>query len=104
MSQITNQTNDEDTNKNLVPNTTINSQQCNACEANNEPKPYKHYPLEPAMFLVFFAFSVSGTVLQSQIIFQTCTTHFGYNVSDCIQLGKPNASQETEVKTLCDFK
>lgn len=63
----------------------------------NAIKPVCHYPLEPAMFFVFFAFSISGTVQQSQIIYQTCTAQFGYNVSDCMQLGKSNATSDTEV-------
>lgn len=98
ISAVNNNSNEDDNNENIISNTTINSQQCDTCQINNQPKPYRYYPLEPAMFLVFFAFSISGTVLQNQIIFQTCTTHFGYNVSDCIQLGKQNSTKETEVK------
>lgn len=75
--------------------------------------------LEPAVLLLFFAWSVtgkncvvyftkmtatnfpqfhrSGTVFQNQIIYQTCTEIFKFNKSECILLGTRNGTNETEI-------
>ncbi|KAG4079764.1 hypothetical protein HA402_014895 [Bradysia odoriphaga] len=52
--------------------------------------------MEPAVLLLFFAWSVTGTVFQNQVIYQTCTEIFHFNKSECILLGTPNATNETE--------
>lgn len=77
------------------------------------------FTLEPAVLLLFIAYSWSststprnmryykyscyqictyyqrtiGTILQNQIIYQSCTVRFGFNASDCQLLGTPDASK-----------
>lgn len=52
--------------------------------------------MEPAVLLLFFAWSVTGTVFQNQVIYQTCTEIFQFNKTDCNLLGRSNATNETE--------
>lgn len=73
--------------------------------------------LEPAVLLLFFAWSItgkkfdivlhdyfvnyfvlsnSGTVFQNQIIFQTCTDVFKFNETECVLLGTQNGTNVTE--------
>ncbi|XP_017849887.1 proton-coupled folate transporter [Drosophila busckii] len=60
--------------------------------------------LEPVVFVLIFSHVLSGTVMRNQIIYQTCTVSFQYNVSDCEQLDDKNAGPnihaiETEIQS-----
>ncbi|XP_054739941.1 uncharacterized protein LOC129245657 [Anastrepha obliqua] len=58
------------------------------------------YYVEPIVFMLVFAHSLSGTILRNQIIYQACTTIFHYNDSICIELGTKNASEQaTQIET-----
>ncbi|XP_032590186.1 uncharacterized protein LOC6560311 isoform X2 [Drosophila grimshawi] len=50
--------------------------------------------IEPVVFLLLFSVTLSNTILRNQIIYQTCTVIFNYNVSDCKLLDDKNASAE----------
>ncbi|XP_030385657.1 uncharacterized protein LOC115632572 [Scaptodrosophila lebanonensis] len=50
--------------------------------------------IEPVVFMLLFSHTLSGTILRNQIIYQTCTTIFNYNQSDCKLLDSKNASAE----------
>ncbi|XP_075165567.1 putative peptidoglycan muropeptide transporter SLC46 [Haematobia irritans] len=61
------------------------------------------FHIEPIVFVLVFAHSLSGTVLRNEIIYQACTSVFEYNDTDCKQLGTKNMSGflqeiETEVQ------
>jgi len=53
--------------------------------------------LEPAVLLLFFAWSLAGTVFQNQIIFQTCTEIFKFDKTECVLLGTQNGTNETQL-------
>ncbi|CAD7014379.1 uncharacterized protein LOC101463441 [Ceratitis capitata] len=58
------------------------------------------YYIEPIVFMLVFAHSLSGTILRNQIIFQACTNIFNYNESICQELGTKNASEQaTKIET-----
>ncbi|XP_030560452.1 uncharacterized protein LOC115762404 [Drosophila novamexicana] len=50
--------------------------------------------IEPVVFMLLFSLTLSNTILRNQIIYQTCTVIFRYNVSDCKLLDDKNASAE----------
>uniref|UniRef100_A0A7G3B2D9 Putative transporter add1 major facilitator superfamily protein n=1 Tax=Lutzomyia longipalpis TaxID=7200 RepID=A0A7G3B2D9_LUTLO len=52
--------------------------------------------IEPVLFMIFFAWNLSGNVLTNQIVYQTCTALLGFNESDCRQLGTANESEYIE--------
>ncbi|XP_011182951.2 tetracycline resistance protein, class A isoform X2 [Zeugodacus cucurbitae] len=67
------------------------------------PKPRKSRTIiEPAVFLIYVAAILSNTVLQNQLLYQTCTVVNDYNVTICKpMLGvvpKSNESAEIETK------
>ena len=39
---------------------------------------------------------IAGTILQNQVIYQTCTVQFGYNESECALLGTANVTNDTK--------
>ncbi|XP_075165670.1 putative peptidoglycan muropeptide transporter SLC46 [Haematobia irritans] len=47
---------------------------------------HRWFILEPAVFLVFLAMYLSGTVYQNQLLYQTCIYVFNYNESQCAPL------------------
>ncbi|XP_054739026.1 proton-coupled folate transporter-like [Anastrepha obliqua] len=53
----------------------------------------RFYLVEPMVFILLFAYSLSDTILKNQVIYQTCTTIFFFNETDCRQLGTKNASE-----------
>lgn len=75
--------------------------------------------IEPVVFMLLFSITLSGkcqhqklllhkalniyqhlgTIMRNQIIYQTCTVIFRYNVSDCKLLDDKNASAEIKVFT-----
>ncbi|XP_075165570.1 putative peptidoglycan muropeptide transporter SLC46 [Haematobia irritans] len=48
--------------------------------------------VEPAVLILVFAYNLSATVWKNQIIYQTCTTIFEHNVTDCRKLSTKHAS------------
>ncbi|XP_050323859.1 uncharacterized protein LOC126755374 [Bactrocera neohumeralis] len=63
-------------------------------------KVFHMYYIEPIVFVLVFAHSLSGTILRNQIIYQACTTVFNYNESICEELGTKNASEQaTKIET-----
>uniref|UniRef100_A0A0A1X0P2 Proton-coupled folate transporter n=1 Tax=Zeugodacus cucurbitae TaxID=28588 RepID=A0A0A1X0P2_ZEUCU len=63
-------------------------------------KIFHMYYIEPIVFMLVFAHSLSGTILRNQIIYQACTTVFNYNESICEELGTKNVSAEaTKIET-----
>ncbi|XP_065368039.1 probable peptidoglycan muropeptide transporter SLC46 [Calliphora vicina] len=57
--------------------------------------------IEPIVFILVFSHSLSGTIMRNEVIYQACTTIFGYNESDCQQLGTKNVTgylQEIETE------
>uniref|UniRef100_A0A1A9VPF0 Major facilitator superfamily (MFS) profile domain-containing protein n=1 Tax=Glossina austeni TaxID=7395 RepID=A0A1A9VPF0_GLOAU len=52
-------------------------------ESSIDTKRHKLFILEPAVFLVFLAFSLSGAVFQNILLYQTCVYVYKYNISDC---------------------
>lgn len=53
--------------------------------------------IEPAIFLVVFAWSLSGPVLTNQILLQTCESVYMFNSTSCKTLFENNKSNETKV-------
>lgn len=88
----------------------------NTTESVPPPVKSRYFILEPAILLLFFAWNVAGinrthlsqcsqniypspligTIFQNQIIYQTCTEIFGFNKTECILLGTPNSTNETQ--------
>uniref|UniRef100_A0A034W8X9 Solute carrier family 46 member 3 n=1 Tax=Bactrocera dorsalis TaxID=27457 RepID=A0A034W8X9_BACDO len=56
----------------------------------------RFYLVEPMVFILLFAYNLSETIVKNQIIYQTCTSIFYYNESDCGQLGTKNASEHVK--------
>ncbi|XP_062135864.1 probable peptidoglycan muropeptide transporter SLC46 [Drosophila sulfurigaster albostrigata] len=54
--------------------------------------------IEPVVFMLLFSLTLSNTIMRNQVIYQTCTVIFHYNVSDCKLLDDKNAS--TEIKAI----
>uniref|UniRef100_A0A1B0B241 Major facilitator superfamily (MFS) profile domain-containing protein n=1 Tax=Glossina palpalis gambiensis TaxID=67801 RepID=A0A1B0B241_9MUSC len=52
-------------------------------ESSISIKRNKLFILEPAVFLVFLAFNLSGAVFQNILLYQTCVYVYKYNISDC---------------------
>ncbi|KAM8711278.1 hypothetical protein ACLKA7_000421 [Drosophila subpalustris] len=50
--------------------------------------------IEPVVFMLLFSLTLSNTIMRNQVIYQTCTVIFHYNVSDCKLLDDKNASVE----------
>ncbi|KAH8407252.1 hypothetical protein KR222_011322 [Zaprionus bogoriensis] len=50
--------------------------------------------IEPIVFTLIFSHMLSGTVMRNQVIYQTCTVIFNYNVTDCSRLDDKEASPE----------
>ncbi|XP_034650859.1 proton-coupled folate transporter [Drosophila subobscura] len=59
-------------------------------------QPLTIYLLEPFILILLFAYNFSSTVLKSQIIYQSCTSGFGYSNEVCLLLGTKNATNETK--------
>ncbi|KAH8253724.1 hypothetical protein KR032_006630 [Drosophila birchii] len=57
-------------------------------------KVFHMFYIEPVVFMLLFSHTLSGTIQRNQVIYQTCTVIFHYNVSDCKQLDVKNASAE----------
>lgn len=53
--------------------------------------------LDPGVFLLFFGWNLSGTVLVNEILVQTCYVTFNFSHEDCILLGRKNESAEIKV-------
>lgn len=52
--------------------------------ANAAPaQPRNTYTLEWPIFMLFFAWNLSGTVFQNQILFQSCTITLNFNATTC---------------------
>uniref|UniRef100_A0A1B0AH96 Uncharacterized protein n=1 Tax=Glossina pallidipes TaxID=7398 RepID=A0A1B0AH96_GLOPL len=67
-------------------------------ESSISTKRHKLFILEPAVFLVFLAFSLSGAVFQNILLYQTCVYVYKYNNSDCQPLlGVQRESPEVQV-------
>ncbi|KAM8711277.1 hypothetical protein ACLKA7_000420 [Drosophila subpalustris] len=64
--------------------------------AANLIAPKRSFLLEPMILILLFAYNFSSTVLKSQIIYQSCTTGFGYPNEVCKLLGTRNATNETK--------
>ncbi|XP_039957301.1 proton-coupled folate transporter-like [Bactrocera tryoni] len=56
----------------------------------------RFYLVEPMVFILLFAYNLSETIVKNQIIYQTCTSIFYYNETDCGQLGTKNASEHVK--------
>ncbi|XP_018790462.1 PREDICTED: proton-coupled folate transporter-like isoform X2 [Bactrocera latifrons] len=56
----------------------------------------RFYLVEPMVFILLFAYNLSETIVKNQIIYQTCTSIFFFNESDCGQLGTKNASEHVK--------
>uniref|UniRef100_A0A1B0FHX2 Uncharacterized protein n=1 Tax=Glossina morsitans morsitans TaxID=37546 RepID=A0A1B0FHX2_GLOMM len=55
-------------------------------ESSISTKRHKMFILEPAVFLVLLAFSLSGAVFQNVLLYQTCVYVYKYSISDCQSL------------------
>uniref|UniRef100_A0A0A1WMV0 Solute carrier family 46 member 3 n=1 Tax=Zeugodacus cucurbitae TaxID=28588 RepID=A0A0A1WMV0_ZEUCU len=53
----------------------------------------RFYLVEPMVFILLFAYNLSETIVKNQIIYQTCTSIFNFNETDCGLLGTKNASE-----------
>lgn len=47
------------------------------------PRTRTSFLLEVPVLLLFFAWNLSGIVFQNEILFQSCITSLGHNVSEC---------------------
>ncbi|XP_036219264.2 probable peptidoglycan muropeptide transporter SLC46 isoform X2 [Bactrocera oleae] len=56
----------------------------------------RFYLVEPMVFILLFAYNLSETIVKNQIIYQTCTSIFYFNDTDCGQLGTKNASEHVK--------
>nr|XP_036219254.1 tetracycline resistance protein, class A-like isoform X2 [Bactrocera oleae] len=66
------------------------------------PKPRKTRTIiEPAVFLIFIASILSSTVLQNQMLYQTCTVVYEYNATVCKPMMGivPETNQSAEIET-----
>ncbi|EDW02472.1 tetracycline resistance protein, class C [Drosophila grimshawi] len=57
----------------------------------------RFFLLEPLILILLFAYNLSATVLQSQIIYQSCTAGLGYTKAVCSLLGTKNSTNETKI-------
>lgn len=62
-------------------------------------KKFKFY-LDPGVFLLFFGWNLSSTVLANEILIQTCYVTFNFSYDDCILLGRRNESAEVKVRSI----
>lgn len=58
---------------------------------------FRKFKLEPALIFIFFGWNLATTIIPNQLLTQTCLT-FGYNKTDCFELGTKNTSREIEEK------
>jgi hypothetical protein len=67
--------------------------------SNDNPKAKKQklLILEPAVFLLFFAWNLSSAVFTNQVVYQSCTAALGFNQTECKYLGSSNESKEIKV-------
>lgn len=66
-------------------------------ENRQEMKPQR-WTLEPALFLLFFGWYLSTTIVTNQILKQTCLVTFGYDIDICTQLDNKTLSHEVEAE------
>ncbi|XP_063698690.1 probable peptidoglycan muropeptide transporter SLC46 [Culicoides brevitarsis] len=55
-----------------------------------------NFTLEPALFLIIFAWSLTTAVFTNQLMYQACKSVFHLNETTCIQLGTKNESEAIE--------
>jgi len=62
---------------------------------NQEERPtrMRNFTVEPAAFLIIFAWSMIGITLTNQLMYQSCVDVFGYNVTTCNELNRKNESE-----------
>lgn len=56
----------------------------------------RKYALEPALFLLFFGFNLTGTILQNQLLKNVCLYYYGYSETICNNLNTDNKTKEVE--------
>lgn len=66
---------------------------------SHSSKKLKFY-LNPGVFVLFFGWSISETVLVNEILVQTCYVTFNFSRVDCILLGRKNESSEIKVSEI----
>lgn len=64
---------------------------------NQGDRKQRKFKLEPALLLLFFGLNLSSTIIPNQLLKQTCLT-YGYNATDCSELGVSNATKAIEEK------
>jgi MFS transporter, PCFT/HCP family, solute carrier family 46 (folate transporter), member 1 len=57
----------------------------------------RKFKLEPALLLLFFGYNLSSAIIPNQLLKQTCL-QYGYNATDCSELGLNNATKAIEQK------
>ncbi|XP_017039327.1 proton-coupled folate transporter [Drosophila ficusphila] len=57
---------------------------------------FNMFYIEPVIFMLLFSHMLSGTVMRNQLIYQTCTTIFQYNETDCKLLDSKNTTSEIQ--------
>lgn len=55
------------------------------------------FVLEPAVFLIAIAFSLTGVVFVNEVIFQSCVFILNQDEDDCRQLGSENATEQIQL-------
>jgi hypothetical protein len=53
--------------------------------------------LDPGVFLLFFGWNLSGTILINEILVQTCHVTYNFSETDCLELGQKHESPEVKV-------
>lgn len=68
-----------------------------ANQAQGRGSCFRKFKLEPALILIFFGWNLSTSIIPNQLLTQTCLT-FGFNASDCLDIGGKNSTREIEEK------
>lgn len=63
----------------------------------SQPSKKLKFYLNPGVFVLFFGWSISDTVLVNEVLVLTCYVTFNFSREDCILLGRKNESSEFKV-------
>lgn len=74
------------------------------CPPENEPQNTVarrvRFYLDPGVFLLFFGWNLSGTILVNELLIQTCHVTYNFSETDCKLLGQKHESPEVKVGSI----
>lgn len=68
-----------------------------ANESQGHENKSRRFKLEPALVLIFFGWNLASSIIPNQLLRETCL-EYGFNVTECSQLGVNNSTKEIEEK------